>query len=118
MRRIRRFYYDNRITLLDSDATLACVWLVVKLARTRRSIPVCSVREYTTALRPISYSRMGAIWSAGEMMLWTIIIVILILMLLGTVPTWGHSQNWGYGPSGGIGIVLVILVILMLTGRI
>jgi hypothetical protein len=48
----------------------------------------------------------------------TILIVILVLMLLGALPTWPHSRNWGYYPSGGMGIVLVILVILLLTGRL
>ncbi len=51
-------------------------------------------------------------------MLGTILIVLLILMLLGTVPTWPHSRNWGYGPSGGLGLVVLILVILLLMGRL
>jgi hypothetical protein len=51
-------------------------------------------------------------------MLGTIIVVILVLMLLGALPTWGHSRNWGYGPSGGLGLVVVILLILLLMGRI
>ncbi len=54
-------------------------------------------------------------------MLSTILLVILILMLLGAVgslPTWGHSRNWGYYPSGGMGLVVLILVILLLMGRL
>jgi Protein of unknown function (DUF3309) len=51
-------------------------------------------------------------------MLGTILIVILILMLLGAMPTWGHSRNWGYGPSGGLGLVALILIVLVLSGRI
>jgi hypothetical protein len=51
-------------------------------------------------------------------MLSTILIVILILMLLGSVPAWPHSRNWGYGPSGGLGLVVLILVVLLLMGRI
>ena len=47
----------------------------------------------------------------------TIILVILVLLLLGALPNWGHSRNWGYFPSGGIGLVLLILLILVLTGR-
>jgi hypothetical protein len=46
------------------------------------------------------------------------LIVILILALIGAVPTWPHSRNWGYYPSGGLGLILVIVVILMLLGRI
>ena len=48
----------------------------------------------------------------------TILIVVLVLMLLGAFPTWNHSKQWGYGPSGGLGLIVVILVILMLSGRL
>ena len=54
-------------------------------------------------------------------MLGTILIVILILMLLGsvgTLPRWSHSRNWGYLPSGGLGLVVVILLILLLMGHL
>ena len=51
-------------------------------------------------------------------MLGTVLIVILILMLLGSVPTWPHSKNWGYYPSGGLGLVVLIVIILVLMGRI
>jgi hypothetical protein len=51
-------------------------------------------------------------------MLGTILLVIVILMLIGALPTWPHSRQWGYFPSGGLGLVLVILVILLLLGRI
>ncbi len=46
--------------------------------------------------------------------MFTILIILLVLMLLGAFPTWPHSRNWGYGPSGGLGTVLVILLILYL----
>ena len=48
----------------------------------------------------------------------TILLIILILFLVGAVPTWPYSANWGYGPSGGLGVILLVLVILVLTGRI
>ena len=48
----------------------------------------------------------------------TILIVLLILLLIGALPTWGHSRNWGYGPSGGVGLLVVVLVVLLLMGRI
>jgi hypothetical protein len=51
-------------------------------------------------------------------MLGTILLVILILLLLGALPTWPHSREWGYFPSGGLGLVVVILIILLLLGRI
>lgn len=52
------------------------------------------------------------------MTLGTILIIVLILVLIGALPTWGHSRSWGYYPSGGLGLVLLILVILVLMGRI
>jgi hypothetical protein len=48
----------------------------------------------------------------------TILIVILILALVGVIPTWPHSRNWGYYPSGGLGLILLIVIILLLMGRI
>jgi hypothetical protein len=51
-------------------------------------------------------------------MLTTILIIVLLLVLVGALPTWPHSRDWGYYPSGGIGLVLVVLIILLLMGRI
>ncbi|MFN6103752.1 MAG: DUF3309 family protein [Planctomycetaceae bacterium] len=51
-------------------------------------------------------------------MLSTVLIVLLVLALLGAVPRWNHSREWGYVPSGGIGLILLILLILVLTHRI
>jgi hypothetical protein len=48
----------------------------------------------------------------------TILIVILILILVGALPTWPHSKSWGYYPSGGLGLIVLILIILLLMGRI
>ena len=48
----------------------------------------------------------------------TILLIILILILLGALPTWPHSKNWGYAPTGGIGLILLIILILVLLGRI
>ena len=48
----------------------------------------------------------------------TILLVILILMLVGAIPTWPHSKNWGYGPSGGLGLVVIIIIMLLVLGRI
>ncbi len=52
------------------------------------------------------------------MSLGTLLLIILILALVGALPSWGHSKNWGYGPSGGLGVVVIILIILVLMGRI
>ena len=51
-------------------------------------------------------------------MLGTILIVILVLMLLGALPSWSHSRSWGYRPSGGLGLVVVVLLVLLLMGRL
>jgi Protein of unknown function (DUF3309) len=52
------------------------------------------------------------------MSLGTILLVVLVLLLLGVIPTWPHSKQWGYFPSGGIGLVLLVLVVLILVGKI
>lgn len=48
----------------------------------------------------------------------TILLVVLVLFLIGALPTWSHSANWGYIPSGGLGIVLLVVVVLLVLGRI
>ena len=48
----------------------------------------------------------------------TILLVILVLALIGVIPAWPHSRAWGYGPSGGVGLILVVLVVLVVLGRI
>ena len=48
----------------------------------------------------------------------TILIVLLVLVLIGALPTWPHSRSWGYYPSGGLGLILLIVIILLLMGRI
>jgi hypothetical protein len=52
------------------------------------------------------------------MSLGTILLILLVLMLVGVIPAWPHSRSWGYGPSGGIGLIALILVILLVLGRI
>lgn len=52
------------------------------------------------------------------MSLGTILLIVLILMLIGAIPSWPHSRSWGYGPSGGIGLIVVIVIVLLLLGRI
>jgi hypothetical protein len=47
-----------------------------------------------------------------------ILLVVLVLLLFGAMPRWGHSRNWGYGPSGGLGLLLVIILVLVLAGKI
>jgi len=52
------------------------------------------------------------------MSLGTLLLIILILMLIGVIPTWPHSRSWGYAPSGVLGLVVIILIVLLLLGRI
>jgi hypothetical protein len=52
------------------------------------------------------------------MSLSTILLIVVILLLVGAFPSWPHSQSWGYGPSGGLGLILIILLVLFLMGRI
>jgi hypothetical protein len=52
------------------------------------------------------------------MSLGTILLIILILMLIGAFPAWPHSRSWGYGPSGGLGLVVVIIIVMLLMGRL
>lgn len=52
------------------------------------------------------------------MTLGTILLIVLLLFLLGALPTWPHSRSWGYYPSGGVGVVLLVIVILLVMGRI
>jgi Protein of unknown function (DUF3309) len=52
------------------------------------------------------------------MSLSTLILIIVILMLIGVFPTWSHSRNWGYRPTSGLGLILIILIVLILMGRI
>lgn len=48
----------------------------------------------------------------------TVLLVILVLLILGVIPAWPHSRSWGYGPMGGLGLVLLIVLILVATGRL
>jgi Protein of unknown function (DUF3309) len=63
-------------------------------------------------------SRQEALLEATTMSLGTILLIILILILIGALPTWPYSSGWGYYPSGGLGLILVIVLILVLLGRI
>jgi hypothetical protein len=54
----------------------------------------------------------------NEMTLGAILLVLLILLMIGSFPSWGHSKRWGYGPSSGAGIALLIVVVLLVTGRL
>ena len=61
----------------------------------------------------ILYTTGGLVMSIG-----TILLIVLVLILVGALPTWPHSKSWGYYPSGGLGLVVLILLILVIMGRI
>jgi len=52
------------------------------------------------------------------MTLGTILLIVLLLMLVGAIPSWPHSRGWGYGPSGGVGVLLLIVVVLLVLGKL
>ena len=52
------------------------------------------------------------------MSLGTILLIVLVLLLIGAIPSWPHSRSWGYGPSGGLGLIVLILVILLVLGKL
>jgi hypothetical protein len=91
----------------------------------RSSIPYSIFARYTieriVTFPPGAFNRFrrsNASSRPSDIHMLTILLVILVLMALGALPTWPHSRSWGYYPSGGLGLVVVILVILLLLGRI
>jgi len=70
------------------------------------------------AARRLLASRVHQAYHGGENMLSTVLIVVLVLALIGALPTWPYSSGWGYYPSGGLGIVVLVVLVLLLTGRL
>jgi len=69
-------------------------------------------------MKLVDYHRENRALESEKKMLGTLLIVLLVLALLGAFPRWGYSRDWGYWPSGGVGFVLLIVIILALMGRI
>jgi hypothetical protein len=77
------------------------------------------VAETKPASRMSNFPYLSSKDRSGKMStLGIVLLVVLVLALLGAAPTWGYSSGWGYGPSGGIGLVLLVVVVLLLTGTI
>jgi hypothetical protein len=82
----------------------------------RSSIPICQCRqELRIDVKRLQFEQQPR---SGVVMLGTILIIILILILIGSLPTWPYSGGWGYYPSGGFGLLVVIVIVLLLMGRI
>lgn len=77
-----------------------------------------SVKEYECRLGGELEYRWIGLLKKENAMLGTVLIVILILALLGALPRWSHSREWGYAPTGGVGLAILVVVILVLLGRI
>src|SRR5690349_14880103 len=85
-----------------------------------RLIPQCTAREpgLTSPVGPAARFADRKFEPVEASMLGTILLIVLILLLLGAIPAWPYSRGWGYFPSGGLGLVLIVVVILLATGRI
>ena len=84
-------------------------------ARTRQAV-VNRLRDSIAAIETRHPPPRPAL--ENDMSLGTILLIILILILVGALPSWPHSRSWGYAPSGILGVVLVVVLILLLTGRL
>src|SRR5262249_53476984 len=87
----------------------------------RRREPLSGCGRWESTRKPGAHLASGMRHhhpNMGAAMLSTVLIVLLILMLLGAIPSWPYSRGWGYGPSGLLGIILIVILILALTGRV
>ena len=90
-------------------------------AYVRQRTELCLPRAYSIQVPSATYRCTGLKSTHYEekiMSLGTILLIILILILIGIIPTWPHSRSWGYAPSGGVGLIVIIIVVLLLLGRI
>jgi hypothetical protein len=92
-----------------------CSAAPVGLQRQRLALPADSAGP---ALPLESFASAFLAEAENAMSLGTILLIVLILLLIGALPSWGYSSNWGYGPSGGLGLVVLVVVVLLLMGRI
>jgi len=121
-----RLSHERKLHSFIRVATLNRIGTIVALVASARPHACHASRkmilEEDVAGNPkrVADSRSSASYKKNRKtaMLGTILLVILILMLLGTLPTWPHSRSWGYAPSGGLGLVVVIILILLLLGLI
>ena len=91
------------------DASRHIGWRATQIAR--RAAFCIATRSQNDGPRMFLYKEL-------TMSLSMILLIVLILLLIGAIPSWPHSRNWGYGPSGGLGVVILIIVVLLVLGRI
>jgi hypothetical protein len=109
---------------LNAHAKQAAAKASGSVARRRVTAAIDSVRNSYTPLQEKGKSLRASTRNSepGEtevvMSISLILLIVVILLLVGALPTWGYSSGWGYWPSGGLGLVLLILIILMVMGRI
>jgi hypothetical protein len=114
---------DPQIAFLSSKPSIGTDSAVAEVSG-RSDIDWPYVRQRTDRFRQSDYhlSDVSGIrcieTRRSKMSIGMILLIVLVLALVGVIPTWGHSKSWGYGPSGGIGLVLLIIVILLLMGKI
>lgn len=110
----------NRETRRDVEALRSMAGGIPPVSRTGSSRDILLSRSAGDSYPPTDCQAAHGCWwrvawphSSVErkLMLGTVLVILLVLMLLGALPTWPHSRNWGYGPSGGLGLVLVILIV-------
>jgi len=108
--------FRNLVNRLDAFACAVCSATHTALARDELCTPpngqsIDPVRKVASRSRTIDFQQ-------SQMSNGTILVIILILALVGVFPTWGHSRSWGYGPSGIVGLIVVILIVLLLLGKL
>jgi hypothetical protein len=74
--------------------------------------------KVTLVLRNLSDAVLLRLTARRHEMLGMILLIVLIFLLIGAIPSWSHSREWGYGPSGGLGLALIVVIVLLVMGRI
>jgi hypothetical protein len=77
-----------------------------------------SIPHVTPTILLTLVARTQRVWRSSAMTLGTVLLIVLVLALLGAIPSWPHSKSWGYAPSGLLGVVVIVLLVLVLSGRL
>lgn len=111
----------RRICTVQHVATIAGLPGIFRpgfdIAQTRRELVGTVITRRRCVLAHVAHSFKQP-QRGKKVTLGTILLIVLVLVLVGVVPTWPHSRSWGYGPSGVVGLIVLVLIILVLTGRL